>query len=93
MLRADMLDPAEVCWLNGFARKDWKYFFNLASGAQGWQREDAEQEAGEGFPAPRLVPFLGRRCGRRGGICLALKGPLAAHVGTNPVEARVDWQL
>ena len=51
MLRADMLDPAEVCWLNGFARKDWKYFFNLASGAQGWQREDAEQEAGEGFPA------------------------------------------
>ena len=55
MLRADMLDPAEVCWLNGFARKDWKYFFNLASGAQGWQREDAEQEAGEGFPAPRLA--------------------------------------
>ena len=51
VLRADMLDPAEVCWLNGFARKDWKYFFNLASGAQGWQREDAEQEAGEGFPA------------------------------------------
>ena len=42
-----MLDPAEGCWLNGFARKDWKYFFNLASGAQGWQREDAEQEAGE----------------------------------------------
>ena len=28
-----------------------------------------------------------------GGICLALKGPLAAHVGTDPVEARVDWQL
>ena len=62
VLRADMLDPAEVCWLNGFARKDWKYFFRLASGAQGWQREDAEQEAGEGFPAPRLVPFLIRRC-------------------------------
>ena len=79
--------------MNGFARKDWKYFFNLASGAQGWQREDAEQEAGEGFPAPRLVPVLGRKCGRRRGICLALKEPLAAHVGTDPVEARVDWQL
>ena len=76
MLRADMLDPAEVCWLNGFARKDWKYFFNLASGAQGWQREDAEQEAGEGFPASRLVPFLGRRCGRRGESVWHSKGPL-----------------
>ena len=76
VLRADMLDPAEVCWLNGFARKDWKYFFRLASGAQGWQREDAEQEAGEGFPAPRLVPFLGRRCGRRGESVWHSKGPL-----------------
>ena len=76
LLRADMLDPAEVRWLNGFARKDWKYFFNLASGAQGWQREDAEQEAGEGFPAPRLVPFLGRRCGRRGESVWHSKGPL-----------------
>ena len=27
-----------------------------------WEREDAEQKAGEGFPAPRLVPFLIRRC-------------------------------
>ena len=33
--------------VDGFARKDWKCFFSLASGAQGWQREDAEQEAGE----------------------------------------------
>jgi len=33
--------------VDGFARKDWKYFFRLASGAQGWQREDAEQGAGE----------------------------------------------
>ena len=90
MLRADMLDPAEVCWLNGFARKDWKYFFNLASGAQGWQRDDAEQGAGEGFPAPRFVTFLRRNCGRRRGISLALEGPLAAHVGMDPVDARVD---
>ena len=90
VLRADMLDPAEVCWLNGFARKDWKYFFNLASGAQGWQRDDAEQGAGEGFPAPRFVTFLRRNCGRRRGISLALEGPLAAHVGMDPVDARVD---
>ena len=62
--------------VDGFARTDWKYFFNLASGAQGWQREDAEQEAGEGFPAPRLVPFLGRRCGRRGESVWHSKGPL-----------------
>ena len=87
MLRADMLDPAAVCWLNGFARKDWKYFFNLASGAQGWQREDAEQEADEGFPAPRLVPFLGRRCGRRGESVWHSKAPLR-HVLTGSSDGR-----
>ena len=86
VLRADMLDPAEVCWLNGFARKDWKYFFNLASGAQGWQREDAEQEAGEGFPAPRLVPFLGRRCGRRG-----YRRPFRSHVAKTVTLLRRGW--
>ena len=31
---------------------------------------------GEGFPAPRLVPFLGRRCGRRGESVWHSKGPL-----------------
>ena len=62
--------------VDGYARADWRYFFNLASGAQGWQREDAEQEAGEGFPAPRFVPSLARKCGRRRGICLAPKGLL-----------------
>ena len=87
VLRADMLDPAEGCWLNEFARKDWKYFFNLASGAQGWQREDAEQEAGEGFPAPRLVPFLGRRCGRRGESVWHSKAPLR-HVLTGSSDGR-----
>ena len=60
----------------GAQRRHRSHFFNLASGAQGWQREDAEQEAGEGFPAPRLVPFLGRRCGRRGESVWHSKGPL-----------------
>ena len=55
-----------------------------------WEREDAEQKAGEGFPAPRFVTFLRRNCGRRRGISLALEGPLAAHVGMDPVDARVD---
>ena len=74
VLRADMLDPAEVCWLNGFARGRW---------TQGWRGISCVQIG--------ALPWTQMRA--TGGICLALKGPLAAHVGTDPVEARVDWQL
>ena len=42
---------------------------------------------GEGFPAPRLVPFLGRRCGRRGESVWHSKGPLR-HVLTGSSDGR-----